>query len=565
MRKKKFATEFLCLLIILIGFVGCDKDFITLDSDVIDSDVINNFNIRDSIYEIITYNQVLGPVQTEGTSLSNLGIYNDYFGMTKSSFVTQLSLINYSPSFGDEVEVDSVVLTIPYFVRGSEFDDDNNIIYDIDSVIGRDPIRLRVFENTYFLRDFDPGGDFDTSQQYFSNKSASETEPIPVDLLEGEELGFVTYDEDTGEYVPIDNIIDINENGYILTEPDNEDEDTEDQVISFQPPGIRVLLDPDFWVDRIISKEDDDVLESPNNFNDYFRGLYFKAEPVNGSGSHLMLNIANSNANITIYYSRLTLQEDDEADARENTTFTLTFEQNKVNFIDNEFTVDLVNGDDENGDSRLLLKGGEGSIGKIKLFNGENIDDNDDDLNTFEEWKNEFVETDSDGNYVSSKRLVNEANLVFFVDQDLITSREPERIYLYDVDNKRPLTDYFLDFPNSNLPSQAIVDHLGPLQRVGDEPDGQGIKYKIKLTEHIKNLLIRDSTNVELGLAVSLNVGIENPATNPPQREMQPVGANMTVPLSSVLSPRGTVLHGSSSEDNTKKVYLEIFYTEPNN
>ena len=34
-----------------------------------------------------------------------------------------------------------------------------------------------------------------------------------------------------------------------------------------------------------------------------------------------------------------------------------------------------------------------------------------------------------------------------------------------------------------------------------------------------------------------------------------------TTPISSVLSPRGTVLHGNNSADDSKKVYLEIYYT----
>ncbi len=154
-------------------------------------------------------------------------------------------------------------------------------------------------------------------------------------------------------------------------------------------------------------------------------------------------------------------------------------------------------------------------LAQIKLFNGEDIDDNDDDLNAFEEWKNDFVETDSDGKFVKSKRLINEANLVFYVDRDVLDQnmldpeKEPNRIYLYDIENKRPLVDYFLDGVSNSIPSASIVNHLGPLQRVDDEPDGKGIKYKLKITDHINNLLIRDSTNVDLGLSVSLNVNLE--------------------------------------------------------
>ena len=267
-------------------------------------------------------------------------------------------------------------------------------------------------------------------------------------------------------------------------------------------------------------------------------------------------------SNITIYYTRLIANSDEEG-ATEQATYTLNFGPNRINFINNEFTTVITDGDDVNGDARLFLKGGEGSIAKFKLFNGTDLDDDDDTMNTFEAWKSDFVETDSEGNFVRAKRIVNEANLVFYVDQNLVDGDEPDRLYLYDVDNKQPLDDYFIDISNSGLPSLSKSTHLGPLQRVDDEPDGDGIKYKFTITEHINNLLLRDSTNVELGLAVSLNVNLEDLVT---QRQVQ-TGDNsdFTVPVSSVISPRGTVLHGSNTEDSAKKVYLEIYYTEPNN
>ena len=178
-------------------------------------------------------------------------------------------------------------------------------------------------------------------------------------------------------------------------------------------------------------------------------------------------------------------------------------------------------------------------------------------MNTFEAWKSDFVETDSEGKFVRAKRIINEANLVFYVDQNLVDGDEPDRLYLYDVDNKQPLDDYFLDISNSGLPSLSKTTHLGPLERVDDEPDGDGIRYKFRITEHINNLLLRDSTNVELGLAVSLNVNMEEIVL---QRQVQTEdNSEFTVPVSSVFSPRGTVLHGNNTEDPTKKVYLEIY------
>ncbi len=571
MKKYRFIIQITLVVALMVSMVACDKDFTTLNSDIINTDNANSFDIQSLQYDVITYTKTLNPVQTNNLGLNNLGIYNDIYGRTTASFVTQITPTIFEPSFGVEentfIEIDSVILTIPYFNSITEVQDDETIIYDIDSVIGRDQIKLHLFENTYFIRDFDPNSEFAESQSYFSDKSVSLSESISVSELEGEELIFVvapgtsyTTNEDG------DNIINISEEGFVLTEPDNEDDDDLlPQVLSRQPPGIRLKLDPEYWQNKIIDQEGEAVLSNTNNFSEYFRGVFFKAEPINDNdnGSFLTLNIGAQTSNIIIYYKRLVESTtDDEEDTIEQATFELRFGQNNINFIDNDFTLPFSDGDSEQGDSRLYLKGGEGAIATIKLFNGDDIDDSSD--TTFENWKNFFVETNpEDGSFIRSIRLVNEANLVFYIDQNnLDPDDEPNRIFLYDANNNTPLIDYYLDGLISSLPEFSIFNHLGPLEREEKEDGslGNGIKYKLKITEHINNLLLRDSTNVDLGLSVSSNVNLEELI---PQREV--LNTDITVPISSVITPRGTVLHGNNTEDQTKKVYLEIYYTEPKN
>jgi hypothetical protein len=574
MKRNKFALQILVSGLIAVSFIACDKDFANLESDIINTDNATNFDIlsltdtKPEFTEVIAYTQALGPVQTNGLGLNTLGIYDDLYGRTTSSFVTQVTAANFDPDFGDEVVIDSVVLKIPYFSVATEVEDDGNILYEIDSVIGRKDLKIRLFESNYFIRDFDPNGEFDDNQSYFSNKMASDSEDISDAVLEGNELNFVDYNDVTGEYDPIDNIININDEGYILTEPDNDEDDDDDpQVLLREPPGLRIMLDTTYWHNKIIAKEGEPELSSASNFAEYFRGLYFKAETVNNEGSFLILNTGAQTSHVTIYYTRLTESTTDDADETEQATFQIRFGPSRINFMDNNYTTPISDGDAITGDSRIYLKGGEGSLGKIKLFNGDDIDDSNDDM-TFDDWKEFFVETEN-GKFVKSRRLVNEANLVFYVDEDAVETpsieqdNEPNRIYLYDIENKTPLTDYYLDNSLASLPSFSIINHLGPLQRVGDESDGNGIKYKLKITEHINNLLLRDSTNVELGLSVSINVNLEELLI---QREvLSNANSGITSPTSSVITPRGTVLHGNTTEDGSKKVYLEIYYTEPEN
>ena len=567
MKKNKFALQIISFGLIILSFIACDKDFANLESDIVNKENATSFGIKDSTFEVITYTQAMGPVQTNGLGLNSLGVYDDIYGRTTSSFVTQVTTSTFSPVFGDEVQIDSVVLKIPYFSVSTEVEEDGNVLYEIDSVIGRQPIKLSLFESDYFIRDFDPNGDFNDSQSYFSDKSLSTTESISEASLEYEELIFLTGPETSHLG---NNIIEISDKGFVLTEPDNADDDDNDPQILFrEPPGIRVLLDPAYWQTKIIDQEGESVLSSAKNLAEYFRGLYFKAEAnASNDGSFLILNTGSQTAHVTIYYTRLTLSETDDPAEREQATFQLRFGANRINFMNNNFTTPINDGDADNGDERIYLKGGEGALSKIKLFNGDNVD-NLPGMNAFETFKNTYVETDSDGNFVRSKRLINEANLVFYVDRTALDQLmadpkdEPNRIYLYDIENKTPLVDYFLDGQNISLPSFSVINHLGPLQRVDDESDGNGIKYSLKITEHIANLLIKDSTNVELGLAVSLNVNLEGTLL---QREVQSFdNPDFTVPTSSVLTPRGTILHGNNTAEESKKVYLEIYYTEPNN
>jgi hypothetical protein len=117
---------------------------------------------------------------------------------------------------------------------------------------------------------------------------------------------------------------------------------------------------------------------------------------------------------------------------------------------------------------------------------------------------------------------------------------------------------------NTTNPENSKTNHLGVLQHEGNTSSGDGVKYKIKITEHINNLLLRDSTNVKLGLAVSGNINLEN---STPQYDVLTTDDDIVkkVPVSSILTPKGTVLYGNNTTNQQKKLYLEIYYTEPNN
>lgn len=543
------------LLLIIIASVSCEKDFSNIGTEVIGG---TNFKTDSVKYPVIAFNKKVDPVRTDALPLNYLGIYNDpVYGTTNASFISQMVLQTADPTFGENIAMDSVVMTIPYFnTQLAELDDNGNFQYELDSIFGSSYMKVTGYRNNYFLRNFDPETEFEESQQYYSNGATSETGFINLAEVEGDVLfEFPNEDFPDGFKPSSDPIV-------ILDEPD---EDGTQDTLRLDVPAFRVPLDTTYWRQAIIDKQGGIELSNQPNFQDYFRGMYIKAEPITGDeGTMMLLNFTSTNANITIYYTRDGIEDANGVASRVTASYTIRFSGNRFNLFDNNYTIPLVDGDAVNGDEKLYLKGAEGSTAKINLFNG----DENGESAEFTAFKETFVETDSDGNFVKSKRLVNEASLVFYVDQNAVSpymADEPERLYIYDLDNKSALIDYFLDPTGNNNPASSVIIHSGRLRRednsIDDEP-GKGIKYKIRVTEHINNLLLRDSTNVKFGLAVAGNINLEN-GNN--QYDILTEESNILdkLPLSSLITPRGTVLFGSNTADEDKKVELEIFYTEP--
>ena len=549
MKNRKIALKHIAILaVILVSCIACDKDFANIDSDIINNDNATHFSTDSRLFDVIAYTKELDPVQTNSLPLNYLGVYTDpssNYGRTTSSFVSQIRGTITDPDFGTNAVIDSVVLTIPYFSTATAINSDGSTEYVLDSIFNNGSFDFSIYESNYFLRDFDPtDSEIDSPQRYYANQSTG-SNTISDSQLEGQLL----YQQSL--FSPIDQEI-------VLTEGEDDDK----VVTARLAPAMRIKFDDDiqqYWQEKIIDVAGEPQLSNLNNFNNYFRGLYFKAEQNVSGGTTMLLNMVSSSANIIIYYTRDPFTEG--ADPVQ-TIYTLNFLGQRVNFLSNDFTVS--DGNESTGDENLFLKGGQGSIAEIKLFNGDLQDPENLSDNAFEVFKKEFVETDEDGNFVSSKKLINEANLVFYVNQNLmenVDGEEPNRVFLYDMNNNIALADYFFDSANTVLPEFSRSSHLVPLERENNEVDGAGIRYKIRITEHLNNLILKDSTNVRLGLAVSGNINIENSF----QYDVLSDDDNDKVPVSSILTPRGTVLYGNNTLEEDKKLYLEIFFTEPNN
>ncbi len=546
MNTRTIMPKVAAILFFIISIVSCQEDFNTIGSDIIgDGSLLSQL---DNTKTVVAYSRKLAPVQTNIIPVSQLGVFNDgTFGKSSISFLTQLQMetpnVIFGDSIGHEITLDSVMLYIPYYNQNTT--EDGVTSYTLDSVYGASPINININESNYFLRDLDPSSNFQDAQLYYSNEATL----FEANLLQNDLATEIT------DFIP-------SSEGYEIINRDTSTDGSTQIDTTIIAPGIRVALSNDYFQEKILGKEGAPELSNDNNFKDYFRGLYFKVNSDTEDGNLLIFN--PELATITLYYNFLRADVDssgdpvldDDGNAVIDTIYNnyiLRFGGINLNVFDNELTPEIAaaiaNPNTLEGDETLYLRGGDGIMTVINLF-GEDVDSNGiaDELEVLrdQEW------------------IIDDARLKFYIDQNKVTggNTEPERISIYNINNSTVLADYFLDPTSSNLPADAITNHLGKIER---DTDNNGVSYTINLTHHISNLINKDSTNVSLGLMTSQNVllnGFQKLDTllNPNQ-ELPTI---KTVQRSSVISHEGTVLYGNNTLNEDKKLVLEIYYTEPN-
>ena len=138
----------------------------------------------------------------------------------------------------------------------------------------------------------------------------------------------------------------------------------------------------------------------------------------------------------------------------------------------------------------------------------------------------------------------------------------------FDATNNRPLVDYTVDRTvAANLKYSKY--NLGGIVELEDVDNGRAVKYKIRITNQIRNILNNtDETlnkNIRLGLSITENINLSSNAFLKTPIIINTEEIKFT-PIGNVLSPLGTILYGSNvapiNED--KKLKLQIFYTKPN-
>ena len=574
--KKSFFKIF-AVITIAFAVISCDKDFNSIGSDLVDD---AHFDLEEyEVQNIVGYSKATGPVQSNNLPINSLGIYKDpYFGTTKAQFVSQVELSSINPTIGENPVIDSVYLYVPYFSNLKSTTDAGERIYELDSVYGYSEtakFKLHVYENGYFMRDFDPEVDFQNTQKYYSN------EKFLVDAYKGTELlnnsakiaqneEFVISNKELYIYKTNGSGLYVDSEGVVLA---NQTDASARVIKERKAPGVWLDLKNSFFQQKILDAAASGVLFNNNTFKDYFRGLLFEVEEiVPNQGALAMLDFSLAEFKI-IFKSEI-----GGGDALRRTLSlqmgyksTGNKKSNSINFIEHTKSTNYTNGlaasSEVAGDDRLYIKGGNGSVAFLDVFgadsDGNLVADELDDLRL---------------NVLNDKWLVNEANLTFYIDNVAMSASnqiEPQRIYIFDATNNKPIIDYYAD-PSTNSDPKKSKQSFGGLIEI--DSDKNGIRYKVRVTEYIKRLLMNEdennNTNLRIGISVTETINMaENAYINPANPIVIGTDEVEFIPVSSVMNPLGTVLHGPLStatylDDNGNvvpmKLKLEIFFTKPN-
>lgn len=530
---KGLAVAFMALFI-----VSCDKDYNTIGSDVVGNEHFNFLSADD--FFVKAYDQKIDPIQTNNLPLNFIGISNNsVFGKTTSNFVTQMQMVEPNPTFDASAVIDSVVVTVPYFSHSIGTDSEGHTKYELDSIYGDGELDLKVYENRYYLRDFDPATNFTTSQKYYSDQNP---------IFDSNKQGLSVSDPDLGDRLNnwvdpdvADNVLNKRQNLHFKPEPavykkrKVTDQVMTEEVEARYSPRIRLRLDNSYFTAKIINAADG-KLKDNNTFKEYFRGLYFQ---VGNAASGPNIGLDFTKGDVTIFYKQ---NKSGSTTDKEMKEFKFTLTGTTVNLHNNDFSSSpsyvnaLANTNNVEGDDKLYVNGREGSAALVEILNA------------------------SDKTFLKGK-LINQAYLYFTIDQSSMTGlTEPNRVYLFNAEKNRPLYDYFFDSSTDNSDAKKNkVLHGGIIEKETVGLEKRGVRYKINITEHINNIVNKDSTNWKLGLVVTESINYSGSAylktpTVTPKMDRYPV--------STVMNPLGTILFGTnSSVPNDKKVKLKVFYT----
>lgn len=300
-----FSLAIVSVIVVLIGFTACDKDPSTIGVDLVDD---NQLFVGDTAFTLFAFSSKEDSVVSDETSLNLVGSMRTVdFGRTNASFYTHLRLGDILPSFGENPQGDSAILSLVY----------SGYYGNINSM---QTVSVNLVSETFYQ-----------DSTYYSNRELLISDTI-----------FSNY-----SFIP-------NPTDSVML-PDS----------SMVAAELHIPLNEDF-LNMILYPNDTNVWNSNDVFLEYFKGIYVSAQDVTspGEGAIYYLDLLNPRSKVTIYYND-SLEYDLEFNS--NTARVGRFEHDHSLSLNQNFLNQIVNNDSSAGTQNLYLQGLAGVQTTVKF------------------------------------------------------------------------------------------------------------------------------------------------------------------------------------------------------
>lgn len=495
--------------------------------------------------------RIISPTYS-GTTYSHaeVGVYDEpTFGKTKADFYAQVRLNLLNPTFGDNAEVDSVVLVLPAFAYETdtiqETENQTGTSYTLTTTDDGD-CSISTTTNTY-LREVTYA--LDSLYGNTDTDMTLQVHRVVENMGAYDEIKYSDQSYQVGDLFGEGTISNTAKTRTVITSSGEIDDDAAVTKSTESVPNFHILLDgmKTFVQDEIIDRSDDANFQDQISFvNNVLNGIRLSVTNSNG----FLFTFSPNNMRIIVYYSEDNSSFEDEdgdgvQDGEEGCTVVGTQARTSSSF---DFVVGTSVNSTTGGynvfQSYLANTGNPVTAGE----NQENMylsgtGGNKSIIKFDEEKINALKDSVAERHWA-----ITEAHLKVYPD----TSKQgdlplPQYLYLYNYTEGELLPDYGGESTSTDV--QAIPYSL--ISTAYSETEGY---YLLRITEYIKNIVEDDA---DLG-DLALNIGnYDNPAGN---YLFVPANAYFS---NHIYNPYRLVAYGGDpASASDKKLQLEINYTK---
>lgn len=495
--------------VLISSVISCEKDFTDIGTNIIKN---NDFSVSKDTIDISidpkNIESVIADNITANPNLYWLGVYNNSdYKKIEASIISQLGYLSnakivdktYGTDTIVETKMDEAFLRLPYIATKSGTESDGKPIFRIDSLIGNasTPTILKVYQNETFLNNLDP---LNTSKSniYKSNKTYTSGSLLNKNI----DFKFtIPQDPKTKDTI------------YVIERNLSTGKSFKDTLkIANSAPFMAVPLNKELIKSKLLDKFDDSEFANKVNFANYFKGLIIEASGDNGVLAPFTFSGASA-PTLEVYYTNTILKGGKVIDTiTKNISFPLRG-------ITNSKYVTAPN----SGSTSISfpVQGTAGSYGEINILNNVKI----------QELKDKDL-------------LINDASLVFYIDQSKDTSNVPNQLFLYRKSLNTAI--YGLQTPDLLVDGPDVFG--GKLVLENNKKD----HYKFRITQYISDILDGSKEYTPLHLSVYNT-------TNTPTSAIDTIVTNRN------WNPRAVWLSNENTANSVRKAELRISYTQKNN